>query len=430
MKAPLVLSLLVLAGCAAGRDATQDRAFEADSLAHGLPADPAREEALATAPTLELAQEEAVARNPDLVVALERWAQFLERAPQKYGLANPMLGYSYNSMFRMHELGSALLVPFPSKLAAEANAALAEARAAGADWKERENRLRAEAASAYANLWLAERQLAIVDENLVLLARFIEIAEGKLKAGTGTLPDTLRAQVERDGLRADRASLAREVEIARSALNVLLDRSPVAPLGPLTSLPAPVPSAPRGSLLDEALARRPALTAATERIEAAEQTLSRSRLEWLPDFQVGAAYIRDQGTEHNFAQFGAGLSLPIFFGPIRARIREAEAMSRGARAELRATRNRVLDEVRVAELRVEAARERWEILTRDALPRVESAIRASEAAYVAKQIEFSALVDTERQLLTKKLERERALAEYTIARAELERATGGHKEGR
>ncbi|MEZ0230194.1 MAG: TolC family protein, partial [Planctomycetota bacterium] len=251
----------MLGGCAVARDPRQDEIFEVDRGRHVAEVSSETETQLATEPTLELVETLAVSRNPDVLVALERWAQHLERAPQKWAAPNPFVGYSYASMFKMHELGSGLTIPFPSKLAAEANAALAEARAAGADYRESETRIRAEAARAYASLWLAQRQLGIVDENLVLLARFIEIAEAKLKAGTASLADTLRAQVERDGLRAERASLAREVDIARSALNVLLDRAPDAPLGPLGPLPDPLVRATGGPLVEEALGRRPALVA-------------------------------------------------------------------------------------------------------------------------------------------------------------------------
>ena len=55
-------------------------------------------------------------------------------------------------------------------------------------------------------------------------------------------------------------------------------------------------------------------------------------------------------------------------------------------------------------------------------------MKASEAAYVAGKIDFLALIDSQRMLLMKLLERERAAAEYAVRRAELERAAGGGGE--
>jgi cobalt-zinc-cadmium efflux system outer membrane protein len=256
------------------------------------------------------------------------------------------------------------------------------------------------------------------------MERFIEIANAKHATGTATLTDVLRAKVERDGLRADRATLARSVTAARGGLNVLLDRRPDAALGTLAPLAEPVPSIELARLYDLALDQRPELLAAEERVASADAVHSRARQEWLPDFAFGAGYMQNFATNNNFPEAVAGITLPIFPTSINAHIREADAVARQSRAEARATRNRVLDEITQQSTRVDAAAERFAIFAKDAVPRAEEAIKSAEASYVAKEIDFLALVDTQRQLLAKQVERERALADYTIARAELERAVG------
>jgi outer membrane protein TolC len=400
-----------------------------DAILGAPPSDPRLDEVLQTAPTLETVQETAVRRNPTLKAALERWVAFLERPNQRLTPPAPVFRSEYASMFKMLELGADLAVPFPTKLATDARAALAEADAAGADFRASENALRAQAASAYSALYLARRQVEIVDENLALLARFLEVAQTKYKAGAATLPDVLRVETERENLLAEREVLAKNVEIAASSLNVLLDRTPEEPIGKLAPLPEPAAPSELPLLYKRALARRPELDAAKARATSAELLTSRGKQEWLPDFVLGTAYVRDLGSERNFLDVTAGLSLPWVFAPaVSARVREAEAQLRSAEAEARSTRNAVLDEVKSSFARVEAVTARFRRLTTEVIPRVRKNLEASEAAYVAGQVDFLSLVDTQRTLLSSLLEKEASLAEYTTRRAELVRATGGALE--
>ncbi|MBI3722843.1 TolC family protein [bacterium] len=444
MREQLAMAALVsLAGCSIGDLPAQEREIgvERRRLGRSYADDDPIEAILAAKPeggdaearitsgiSTDQVQEIAVRRNPELTVALERWVAFLERVPQRqFPSISPAFSYRYSGQMKTHEVGVDVGVPFPTKLVTEARAALSEARATGADYRERENILRMEAATAYASLYLARREVEIVDENVVLLGRFIEILDARVKAGRATLSDMLRARVERDGLRAERATLAGNVLVATSALNVLLDRHPDAPIGKLAALPLPEGPGELTALYERALERRPDLVATEHRVAAADEATSRARQEWIPDPTFGASYVRDFGTDRSFAGFMGGFSLPIYVPSILARIRESEALARGARAEVRSTRNRVLDDVRASAARTAAAAERYAILAKDALPEAETGVRTAEGDYVAGTVDFLALLDAERTLLAKSLDRERAHADYASRRAELDRAIGGRR---
>jgi outer membrane protein TolC len=380
---------------------------------------------LADSPTLELFLSAAERRNPDLTAALERWVGFLEKVPQRLAPPYPTLRFGYSSMFRMDTVELMQDVPFPSKLLAEGRAALAEARAMGAEATERRNLLRQQAASAYAGLYLARREVQLVDATLGILDRFVRIAQTRYEAGGVTQSDVLRAELERSTIRAERAVLLREVETAASALNVLLDRPPEAPIGHLAPLVLPRPGAPAADLYEQALEHRPELEAAAQRVRAADSMLSRARQEWIPDLTVGGAYVRDLGMDENEVEVTAGITLPLWWGSIRARAREAEADSRRAGAEFKAARNRVLDEVKTASARLAASAERYRIVAEESVPRAEQNLGVAEAAYTAGKLGFLELLDSQRMLLMKQIERERALAEHTTSQAELEKAVGG-----
>jgi cobalt-zinc-cadmium efflux system outer membrane protein len=389
--------------------------------------DPELDRKLAAEPTLDLVQDAAERRNPDLTAAMERWVAFLEKVPQSVAPPYPALRFGYSSMFEMNTVELMQEVPFPTKLLAEGRAALAEARAMGAEFEEGRNVLREQATAAFAGLYLARRELEFVDANLVILDRLVPIAQARYEAGAVTQSDVLRAEIERATIRADRAALSSQVVTAASGLNVLLDRPPEAPIGPLAPLARPQPGATTGDLYEKALERRPELEAASQRAASADSLLSRARQEWIPDLTVGGAYVRDFGMDENEVELRAGITLPLWWGPIRAKIRAAEAESRRASAELKAARNRVLDEVKSVSARLAAAADRFRILAEEAVPRAEQNLGVAEAAYTAGKVNFLELLDSQRVLLMKKIERERALVEHAERKAEIEKAVVGEE---
>ncbi len=295
---------------------------------------------------------------------------------------------------------------------------------ARAEYAEQVNALRAQAGSAYAALYLAQHELTIIDRNLAILGRLLETARARQAAGKASLADVLKVEVELEGTKAEREAALGNLKVTRSALNVLLDRRPEAALGEALTLPEPIAPETAARLSELALATRPELLAAKERVNAADEMTSRARQEWIPDFQAGASYVRDLGTDHNFAEAMGGISLPIWFGAIQGRVREAEANARRSRAEVRSARNRVLDEVASSAAQVEATAARYKILATTVVPRAQDAFKAAETAYTAGQIDFLALLDAQRSLLSKELERERALAEHAMRRMDLEKAVG------
>ncbi|MCO5169922.1 MAG: TolC family protein [Planctomycetes bacterium] len=436
MRSALLLVALALTGCLSDLDLQRREAERArgemvydlrEDLKYGPVLWTTEDDvaALTSAVTVEAVQAAVLRRNPDLLAALQRWVAALERAPQVTSLPYPVVQYRYSSMFRMHSVGAEQMLPWPGKLLADGRTALADARAARADWREVEGVARAQAASGVAALWLARRQLALVDENLALMDRFVGIAETKYAAGTVTQSDVLRAQVEREGLLAERALFAREAAVAEAALDALLDRPLDAPpLGPVDLPRAAAPPGPVAALLLRALDARPALQAVGWRAHAALEARRRAEQEWLPDAVLGGAYVRDAGADRDEVELMGGLTLPLWPGRVRAARAEADARLRGAQAEERAAHNRVLEEVRAGAARLTAALERRRILEEGAAPRARQNVEVAEAAYVAGQLDLLGLIDAQRGLLAQELELARATAEQVAARAALDQAVG------
>ncbi|MCO5170673.1 MAG: TolC family protein [Planctomycetes bacterium] len=429
------MAALLLAGCLAPEHGP------APAFANGLDVDGSpweerptgahpTDEARLTGPlTPDGVAELVAARNPDALAALERWVAHLEQVPQRASLPDPWLRYGYSSMFKMHTVELMQEVPFPGKLLAQGRAAVAEARAMRAALSEQTNLLRAQTRSGLAGLYLARRALALLDEHVALMERFVEIARSRYAVGAATQPDVLRAEVTRDALRVEREGARREVQVAESGLNVLLDRPPDAPLGPVLAPEVGAPPEPLAVLFERALRQRPDLAGAAALVDAEVARRDRAELEWVPDLVVGGGYVRDAGAGADELEVSGGVSLPIWWGRLRGGVAEARANVRRAEAEARAARSRVLDEVRRAAARVRAADAQARLLAEEAVPRARQNVAVSEAAYVAGRIDFLALIDAQRMQLDQELALERVRAERAAAEAELRRSVGGAEEG-
>lgn len=369
-----------------------------------------------------------VRKNPDALAALERWVARLERAPQVRSLPDPWLRYRYSSMFAMHTVELMQEIPWPEKLLADARAALAEARVAEAEAARVRDLLRERAVSATAGLFVARRALELLEQNLAELERFVAVARARYEAGTAQQSDLLRAELERDGMRVAREGAARDALLAASALNALLDRRPDAALGPVT-LALPAASGALAELLQRAQASNPELSVSRARLEYEREMVGHADLSWLPDLALGGAYVRDMRMDEDELELTAGLSLPVWGWKNQAHRREAQAGSRRAEAELRAARNRVLDEVVQAAGRLDAALAQERILREQALPTAERNVGVTEAAYVAGRVDLLAWIDANRQLLAQRLELARLQGEAVGAGAALRRAVGGDETG-
>ena len=372
-----------------------------------------------------------LARNPDGAAALERWVAALERPAQRMALPDPQASYAYSSMFRMHTVKLEQGLPFPGKLLAEGRAALAEARAMRAEQAAVQNLLREQATAAVAWLALARQSLALVDESVALLERIVAVAHSRYQSGAVQQSDVLRVEVDLAGLRAERALRAQAVEAAESALNALVDRPVDAPLGPVVDPGTPPPPASLQALLERALHSHPDLGAARARWDAAEAMRDRADQEWIPDFMLGGGYVRDFGMDEDQLELMGGISLPLWWGKITARIRETEADVRRTEAEARSARNRILDDVRRSRSRLLAAQQAALLLRGDAVPKAAQNVSVSEASYTAGRIGLIDLLDAQRALLMRQLELSAADAEVAVAGAALLRAVGGpdgHRE--
>jgi len=296
-------------------------------------------EALAGAPDLAAAQArvrkaEAATERSRLLPALTANAG-VQEMKQSYNLGIPrqFVPQGYNDYGRV-TLDFHWELDFWGKNRAAVAAAVSDARAAQADAAEARLMLSTNLAAAYADLArlyaerdVAERAVAVQGETSKLVA-------DRVANGLDTLGEQREAEANPLQARADLAAIDEQIALTRNRLAALagagpdrglaLTRPPRAALKPL-GVPA--------QLAANLIGRRPDVTAARWRAEAAASRIHQARAAFYPDVNL-AAFVGVQSlflsklaaSGSDIGSVGPAVSLPIFDGGrLKAGLRGAEA---------------------------------------------------------------------------------------------------------
>jgi outer membrane protein TolC len=370
--------------------------------------------------------------NPEIRAAAKRWEASQKRAIQAATPDKPRLDIERmytpdsGSIFSDSEEKAISLtqeVPFPATLHLRRSAALQEAGVKEAEYRAKTLEILSMARQTYAGLFLAEKSLQVLEESIGIMRRFSRVAEAKVAAGKASQADALKAAVELTRMLNMRVALGSEVRSLQGSLNGLMGRPARSPLRP-TEEPATRAAAGSGEELEaRALAGRPEAAAAGLAAARSETGVSLATAEFLPDFMLQYRSRRDpvRGGTHDAV---LGLSLPLWFWKPAAMLAEAKAEREMAKAELQAVRLDTQARTFAASNRVSATAKLLEAYRTTLLPQAEESLKVAETAYQADKAGFLDLLDSQRALLSFKLEYYQYAAEYETRAAELDRLLG------
>ncbi len=346
----------VLAGCASYSGIEPVAEMRASTLANATPA-PAVSATWWTEfkdPQLDALVAEALRGNPNLAVAQAR----LRRAQAVMEVANaatlPQVGaavditrqrYTENGAVpaplagSVRENGSLQLnasweIDFFGRHRAALEAALGQARAAEADVEAARNVLAANVARSWFQLARLREQSAVARRTLAQREKQLELVKQRVGAGLDTALELRQSEGALPEARLQLEILDEQTQAARHALAALLGRTdpqlteaapPLSALDTSASLPASLPA--------DLLGRRPDVTAARWRVEAAAQEVQSAKAQFYPNVNlvafVGLSSIGlDRLLDAGSTQWGGGpaLRLPIFdAGRLRANLRTRTA---------------------------------------------------------------------------------------------------------
>lgn len=302
-----------------------------------------------------------------------------------------------------------------------ANADLQQAKArTDAAWTELAMRIK----TAYARYWLAAGNERLTREILDLVARVEQIAQARYAGGLVTQQDAIRAQLEQTTMRSDLIMLESEKRQVRSRLNALLARDAAAPLAePRALRRLPAARLDAAALAQRAGASNPQLLADQARLAAAEKNRELTRRNRYPDFNIG---ISPTQMGSRITQWGVmvEVNIPLQQDTRHSQEAEAEAMVTAARSRSQNVANQLLGDLGEQLAMLEAARSTEALVTNQSLPQSEMSLRSAIAAYENGKLDFTALLEAQRQIRKTRLDRLKAQAEAQMRLAEIERIVG------
>ncbi len=188
-------------------------------------------------------------------------------------------------------------------------------------------------ATAYFTYRRAEQGVAILQAARTLVDENLRVAERRLSAGDALRADVLRAQAETFAVAGDQAAAMRDLDLSRSALNVLLDRpldTPI-PEAEATAYVLPDDQSALGERQALAVARRAELDQLSAAIRASESAVELARADLRPSVALaldagvqGRGYVPDDDGPFYLASVVASWTL-WGGGAERAETRQAQA---------------------------------------------------------------------------------------------------------
>lgn len=387
--------------------------------------------------TLTVTQAVTVARdaNPMLHAARLNADAAQERVSPAGALPDPQLGFALmNRMIgdfgaatepmTMNQVQLSQMLPWPGVLANRERSARHLAAAVGFDADEAEQMLVARVKRVYYELAYMDRAIATMQETRALLRTFLDVSSTMYAVGTGLQQDVLQAQVAIARMTEGITAMQQNRLAMAARLNALLGRAATVPVGAL-DLPDPVGVLPPpDTLFAMALAARPALRAAQERVAAADAAYHAARRELYPDFMVTLAY----GQRPQFpdmATLMVGFSVPIWAGSRQlAMRRETRAMTAMQQADAQDLANETYALLVESSAEAERARNLAALYGSSIIPQARAAVESALSAYRVGRVDYMTLVENEMTVNRYQIESLRLAAEYHQAVAELEAVVG------
>lgn len=379
---------------------------------------------------------EILSNNPSLKAARANWEAMKERVPQARAWEDPRASLDVTAgrfvevpqnSFANQTLMAEQTLPISGKNRLRGSAASAEAVSAFQDFHRRELDAVAKAQIAYFRLANAYSQLELNRKNTSLLKQFVEISRSKYETGTRPEADVLSAETELARLEESAFDFQREISEAQTQLNTLMNRPPQAPLGH----PAAQAFQPLSLSMDKveglALAHRPELFMAEQKISAAEARLEAARKEWIPEPSMRLEGQRYNGASQVISELNVGfsISLPWFNrAKYRAGIRENQKLVESARHELDAVRIDTLGLIRDQLKKVETFHHHTELFKGKLLPLAEQTAMAKRLSYENDKASFLELLTAQQTVQETESMYWDHLSHYQIALAELEALVG------
>ncbi len=387
---------------------------------------------------LDAVVRQVLSNNPQLNSARLKWEAMKERPRIAGSLPDPVLSYGYffeNVETRVgaqnQRVGASQKIPFPGKLSLAARKSRQEAIMAAWEYQTLARDLILQTKTSYYDLYQVDRSREILNSELSLLGNVTTTSQARYESGEAQQPDVLRAQLATAEIQKRLLDLTQQREAALAQLNALRSAPQDSQFEAASDLPT-LPLPERSRAIAIAMQYRQELQEAGVAIDRDRTGLSLARMDRFPDFTFGVDYTQvnrnifsnppDNG--HDAVMGSVSVSVPIWFGKLKAEEREAAKHLEQSRAAALDFRNKVQADVQSAWFRAQTLHDQLLLYRQSLLPQAQQSFDATRAGYESAKSNFIDLLDSERALLALRLGAVMSQADLARAMAQLERAIG------
>jgi outer membrane protein TolC len=407
------------------------------ALAIGAPQVGRAEQPSAPPLTLTSAIREALAANPELVALRRDYDAAQAAVPSARFLDAPMFETQIwqwpvttlnPARVDMYMFMAEQELPGRGKRAARELVASREAEMSRRQIAVRANEILSDVKQTYVELLLARATAALYEQQTPILRDIADAATLRFASGHAGQHDTVKSVVELARLQADAIEWQERARTAEARLATLLGRGAESPPPALASADSSIPDLTTAQA--SAVQRHPEVQMALATVAREEAELARLVGERKPDFVVGGGYMLQPGGAGAWTARG-GISwpnAPWSRGKLNTEIAAQEKRLDAARAHRDAILASIGQSVREATVRLDAARRRVDLLEAAVMPHVEHDFDVARVSYAAGRAEFADLLESERALLTTRMDVVAARADVQRAIAEVELAVGAIPE--
>jgi outer membrane protein TolC len=386
----------------------------------------------------------ALANNPELKSSESRWQMFTSKARQAGALDDPMLMFKLQNMPVRNPLvfnkdaqsgmvvGVSQQLPFWGKRDLRKKIALHEADSYRWAFEERKIELSRMVKVSYYKLWAVDRELEVIDKNLLLLGDFVTLTGLRYSLGQGVQQDIYKAGLEKSKMLEMQITLQQQRKSLEANLNYLLYRPANTHVGPVAGFTMPRVTLTAEQLNDIALDQRPQVKSLNSLVEKGAAGRRLAGKENYPDLNLSFEYMirepvaTDMATDPGYNMFSVGVAfnLPVWREKRQAMVAESMAETAMSTDELNALRNNISYTINQSLSDLERLQKTVALYREGIIPQAKQALESAVIGYQVGKVDFLTLLDGRMTLFNYQRQLYETQSEYMIKIAELETAIG------
>jgi outer membrane protein, heavy metal efflux system len=385
---------------------------------------------------LKILIREALNKNPEILAATSRIAASGHRISQVKSLPDPMISLGYqNDGFSRYSYGessdsqwqysASQTFPFPGKRSLKGNVASAETEVLKSSFDTLRLKTAARMRELYYDLFLVHKNLDIINEKSVLLARIEDAALARYTSGLASQQEVVMAQTEKYMLIEKEAMLRQKMQSLEAMINQTAGRDIRAPVN-RPAAPAYVKYEKTvDMLIKRADDASPEIKARQKMVATAEARVDVAKKDIYPDFTLSAGYFQRAGGYQDMWSLSTSLSVPIYMASKqKPAINEALASLQEARYDMEATKLMVASVIRDNFSMVQATEKLADLYKNALLPKGSLDFDLAVSDYTKGKADVLTTVTRLKSLLDVELAYWSQLVEHEKAIGRLEAATG------